>query len=120
MKILTGPNASGKSVYLKQVRKNSWPQKSEAVYSYSRVTLEFFFFAEFNVSSIKHHFLLVLFQVALIVFLAHIGSFVPAEEAHIGLTDAIYTRVRTQESVSVGLSTFMIDLNQARQLKGRL
>ena len=50
---------------------------------------------------------------ALIVFLAHVGSFVPADEAHIGLTDAIYTRVRTQESVSVGLSTFMIDLNQA-------
>ena len=45
--------------------------------------------------------------------MAHLGSFVPAEEAHIGLTDAIYTRVRTQESVSVGLSTFMIDLNQA-------
>ena len=51
------------------------------------------------------------------MFLAHIGSFVPAEEAHVGLTDAIYTRVRTQESVSVGLSTFMIDLNQARLLQ---
>ena len=118
MKILTGPNASGKSVYLKQVRKNSWPQKSEAVYSYSRVTLEFFL--RNSTCRALNHFLLVLFQVALIVFLAHIGSFVPAEEAHIGLTDAIYTRVRTQESVSVGLSTFMIDLNQARQLKGRL
>ena len=52
------------------------------------------------------------FQVALIVFLAHLGSFVPAESATIGLTDAIYTRIRTLESVSVGLSTFMIDLNQ--------
>ncbi len=46
------------------------------------------------------------------MFLAHLGSFVPAESATIGLTDAIYTRIRTLESVSVGLSTFMIDLNQ--------
>ena len=44
--------------------------------------------------------------------MAQIGSFVPAEEAVIGLVDRIYTRVRTMESVSVGLSTFMIDVNQ--------
>ncbi len=48
----------------------------------------------------------------MIAFLAHIGSFVPAENATIGMLDGIYTRIHTQESVSVGLSTFMIDLNQ--------
>ena len=44
--------------------------------------------------------------------MAQIGCFVPAEHAVIGLVDGIYTRIRTTESVSVGLSTFMIDLNQ--------
>ncbi|KAF2495890.1 hypothetical protein BU16DRAFT_560749 [Lophium mytilinum] len=66
--ILTGPNFSGKSVYLKQV--------------------------------------------ALIVFLAHVGSFVPAESAKIGLTDKILTRVSTRETVSRIQSAFMIDLQQ--------
>ena len=51
-------------------------------------------------------------QAGLIVFLAHIGSFVPADSATIGITDRIFTRIHTMESVSVGLSTFMIDLNQ--------
>ncbi|XP_062495549.1 mutS protein homolog 5 isoform X2 [Pezoporus occidentalis] len=68
IKIITGPNSSGKSVYLKQV--------------------------------------------GLIVFMALIGSYVPAAEAEIGTIDGIYTRIHTRESVSVGLSTFMIDLNQ--------
>ncbi|KAK2556631.1 MutS protein-like protein 5 [Acropora cervicornis] len=68
LKILTSPNASGKSVYLKQV--------------------------------------------GLIVFLAHIGSFVPAESATIGITDRVFTRIHTRETVSIALSTFMIDLNQ--------
>lgn len=48
----------------------------------------------------------------MIVFLAHIGSYVPAESATIGITDRIFTRIHTRETVSVGLSTFMIDLNQ--------
>ncbi|XP_030638875.1 mutS protein homolog 5 [Chanos chanos] len=68
VKVLTGPNSSGKSIYLKQV--------------------------------------------GLIVFMALIGSNVPAKEAEIGLVDAIFTRMQSRESVSVGLSTFMIDLNQ--------
>ncbi|XP_076335549.1 mutS protein homolog 5-like isoform X2 [Tachypleus tridentatus] len=68
MVIVTGPNASGKSVYLKQV--------------------------------------------ALIVFMAHIGSSVPADSAKIGVTDHIFSRMHTRESVSLGLSTFMIDVNQ--------
>ncbi|KAF1982980.1 hypothetical protein K402DRAFT_339387 [Aulographum hederae CBS 113979] len=68
MLILTGPNFSGKSVYLKQV--------------------------------------------ALIIYMAHIGSFVPAERARIGLTDKILTRIATRESVSRIQSAFMIDLQQ--------
>ncbi|KAF2198323.1 hypothetical protein GQ43DRAFT_465698 [Delitschia confertaspora ATCC 74209] len=68
MLVLTGPNYSGKSVYLKQI--------------------------------------------ALIVFLAHIGSFVPADSAKIGLTDKILARVATRETVSKMQSAFMIDLQQ--------
>lgn len=67
--MMTGPNYSGKSVYLKQI--------------------------------------------ALIVFMAHIGSYVPAESATIGLTDKILTRIVTCESVSRDQSAFMIDLQQA-------
>lgn len=68
MLLLTGPNYSGKSVYLKQV--------------------------------------------ALIVYLAHIGSFVPAEYAIIGVTDKLLTRIATRESISRNQSAFMIDLQQ--------
>lgn len=68
IKIFTGPNSSGKSVYLKQV--------------------------------------------ALIVYLAHIGSFVPAEKAIIGIVDYIHTRIKTTESVSTELSSFTLDLRQ--------
>ncbi|TRY93340.1 hypothetical protein DNTS_007724 [Danionella cerebrum] len=68
VKVITGPNSSGKSIYLKQV--------------------------------------------GLIVFMALIGSNVPAKEAEIGLVDGIFTRMHSRESVSVGLSTFMIDVNQ--------
>ncbi|KAI1322005.1 muts domain V-domain-containing protein [Xylariaceae sp. FL0255] len=66
--VLTGPNHSGKSVYLKQV--------------------------------------------AIIVYLSHIGCFVPAEHAEIGLTDRILTRVATRESVARNESAFAIDLRQ--------
>lgn len=66
--VLTGPNHSGKSIYLRQV--------------------------------------------ALIVYLAHIGSFVPAEKATIGLTDRILTRMTTKESVCRSESAFSIDLRQ--------
>uniref|UniRef100_A0A4W6CHP2 MutS homolog 5 n=1 Tax=Lates calcarifer TaxID=8187 RepID=A0A4W6CHP2_LATCA len=54
-------------------------------------------------------------SVGLIVFMALIGSDVPAKEAEIGLVDGIFTRMQSRESVSVGLSTFMIDLNQMAQ-----
>lgn len=68
MLLLTGPNFSGKSVYLKQV--------------------------------------------ALIVYMAQIGSFVPAEHARLGITDKIMTRITARETVSKGQSSFMIDLQQ--------
>lgn len=48
--------------------------------------------------------------------MALVGSFVPAEEAEIGAVDAIFTRIHSCESISLGLSTFMLDLNQ---VKGR-
>ena len=44
--------------------------------------------------------------------MAHIGSFVPAETAVIGQIDRIFSRVKSLESVSVGLSTFMLDIGQ--------
>ncbi|KAL6791157.1 muts domain V domain-containing protein [Trichoderma sp. SZMC 28013] len=66
--VLTGPNQSGKSVYIKQV--------------------------------------------AAIVYLAHIGSFVPADQAVIGTVDKILTRISSRESVSSTGSTFALDLKQ--------
>eukprot|EP00736_Rhodelphis_marinus_P000924 Rmarinus@m.28723 len=72
MSVITGPNFSGKSVYLKQV--------------------------------------------GLAVFLAHIGSFVPAQRAVIGLTDAIFTRMRSQDSVTSGESTFLIDCGHVSRM----
>ena len=51
-------------------------------------------------------------QIALIVYMAHLGSFVPAESATIGLTDKILTRIATRESISRSQSAFMIDLQQ--------
>lgn len=66
--IMTGPNYSGKSVYLKQI--------------------------------------------ALIVYMAHVGCFVPADAATIGLTDKILTRIATRETVSKIQSAFVIDLQQ--------
>jgi DNA mismatch repair protein MSH5 len=67
--ILTGPNHSGKSVYLKQT--------------------------------------------AIIVYLAHIGSFVPATQAIVGLTDCILTCISPRESMSGGESAFARDMKQA-------
>ncbi|KAG0236515.1 MutS protein msh5 [Actinomortierella wolfii] len=51
-------------------------------------------------------------QVAMITYMAHIGSFVPADHALIGLTDKILTRLQTRETVSKVHSTFMADLSQ--------
>lgn len=73
--IITGPNSSGKSVYLKQI--------------------------------------------GLITYLAHIGSCVPCERAVIGMTDSIFTRISSEESVSSSQSTFTMDLSQmAKMFRG--
>lgn len=69
--VITGPNHSGKSVYLKQV--------------------------------------------ALIVYLAQIGSFVPAESANIGVVDKVFVRLSTRESAARNESAFAIDLRQVNQ-----
>lgn len=68
IKVLTGPNASGKSLYLKMV--------------------------------------------GVITYLAHVGSFVPAERATIGLCNRILSRIHTVDSVLDGMSSFANDLNQ--------
>jgi DNA mismatch repair protein MutS len=49
-------------------------------------------------------------QVALIVLLAHAGCFVPAERAHIGLVDRIFTRVGAQDDLAGGASTFLVEM----------
>lgn len=68
MLILTGPNMSGKSVYIRQV--------------------------------------------ALIVLLAQVGSFVPADEAHVGLVDSIFVRAGASDDITRGRSTFLVEMSE--------
>ena len=55
-------------------------------------------------------------QTALIVILAQIGCFVPAEAAHIGVVDKIFTRVGASDNISLGESTFMVEMNEAADI----
>ena len=59
-------------------------------------------------------------QTALITLLAQIGSFVPAESAHIGLVDKIFTRVGASDNISVGEATFMVEMNEAADILNNL
>ena len=58
----------------------------------------------------------ILRQTALIVLLAQIGSFVPAREARIGLVDKIFTRVGASDNISMGESTFMVEMNETASI----
>ena len=55
-------------------------------------------------------------QTALIVLMAQIGYFVPAEAAHIGLVDKIFTRVGASDNISLGESTFMVEMTEASNI----
>jgi DNA mismatch repair protein MutS len=55
-------------------------------------------------------------QVALIVLMAQMGSFVPADEARIGVVDRIFTRVGATDDLSTGQSTFMMEMNETASI----
>ena len=55
-------------------------------------------------------------QIALITLMAHIGSFVPADAAHIGLVDRVFTRVGAADDIARGQSTFMVEMVEAANI----
>jgi DNA mismatch repair protein MutS len=55
-------------------------------------------------------------QTAIITLMAHMGSFVPATSAHVGLTDKIFTRVGASDNLSGGESTFMVEMNETASI----
>lgn len=59
-------------------------------------------------------------QTALITLMAQMGSFVPADSARIGMTDKIFTRVGASDNISVGESTFMVEMNEASSILNNL
>lgn len=59
-------------------------------------------------------------QTALITLMAHIGSFVPADSARIGMVDKIFTRVGASDNISLGESTFMVEMTEASNILNNL
>ena len=55
-------------------------------------------------------------QVALITLMAQVGSFVPATEAKLGWVDKIFTRVGASDNISLGESTFMVEMSEAANI----
>ena len=55
-------------------------------------------------------------QVALIVLMAQMGSFVPARYAHIGIVDRVFTRIGASDDLSAGQSTFMVEMSEVAEL----
>jgi DNA mismatch repair protein MutS len=55
-------------------------------------------------------------QVALITLMAQVGSFVPAQAAHIGVVDRVFTRIGASDDLSAGASTFMVEMNEVAEL----
>lgn len=62
----------------------------------------------------------ILRQTALIVLLAQMGSFVPAKEARLGVVDKIFTRVGASDNISMGESTFMVEMNETASILNNL
>ena len=62
----------------------------------------------------------ILRQTALIVLLAQIGSYVPAQNAKIGVVDKIFTRVGASDNISMGESTFMVEMNETANILNNL
>lgn len=59
-------------------------------------------------------------QTAIIVLMAHMGSYVPADKAHVGLTDKIFTRVGASDNLGGGESTFMVEMNETASIINNL